>query len=87
MFFSSQDGSLQTGITDDLYPGAPDQFKTRDAGGYNVLQATQPYTGGTNYDLVAYYRGEVSTGNAYILPDDHASTHGTKDKFINLAIY
>ena len=49
----------------DLYPGAPDQFKSEDTGGYNVLQPTQPYSGRTNYDLDQYYREKVSTGNAY----------------------
>lgn len=72
MVFSSQDGSLKTDFTTNLYSGAPNQFKTRDTGGYYVLQPTQPYTGGTNYDLVQYYREKVSTGNAYILSDDHS---------------
>lgn len=63
----------------ELISHAPNQFKTRDTGGYSVLQATQSHTDGTNYDRVKYYRG-----NAYILPDDHASSHGTKDKFNDL---
>ena len=87
MQFSSQDGSLRTGFTNDLYPEAPSKFKTKDSGGNNVLEATQPYTGGTNDELVNYYRGKVSNGNGYLLPDDHASSHGTKDKRMNLAIY
>lgn len=87
MEWSSQDKSLKTGFTDDLYPDAPSQFKTIDAGNKDVLQPTQPYSGGTNTALVEYYRKKVSTGNAYILPDDHASSHGTKDKTMNLDIY
>ena len=87
MFFSSQDETLQTGFTDDLYLVAPDQFKTKDSGGYNVLQPTQPYSGGTNYDLVKYYREKVPTDDGYILHDDHASSYGANNHAINLAIY
>lgn len=87
MEFSSQDGSLKTGFTKDIYPSAPKKFKRKDSGGYNVLESTQPFTGGTNQELVNYYRKVVSNGNSYILPDDHASSHGTKDKRINLTIY
>ncbi len=71
----------------DLYPDAPNQFKTKDAGNNDVLQPTQPYSGGTNDELVKYYREKVPTGDAFILPDDFASAHGTKDKTINLDIY
>ena len=87
MFLSSADGALRTGFTTDLFPGAPGQFKMRDSKGNNVLQPTQPFTGGTFNVLVSYYRSKVSTGTAYILPDDHASSHGTKDKTILLDIY
>ena len=87
MQFSSQDGSLRTGFTDDLYPDAPEHFKTQDSGGNNVLQPTQPYSDGTNDELVNYYRRKVPTGAAYVLPDDNASSHGTTDKTMNLAIY
>jgi hypothetical protein len=71
----------------DFYSEAPAKFRTRDSGGHNVLQPTQPYTDGTHNELVNYYRGKVSNGNAYLLPDDHASSHGTVDKRINLSIY
>jgi hypothetical protein len=87
MLFSSADGSLRTGFTANLFPGAPGQFKTKDSKGNNVLQPTQPFTGGTLQGLVNYYRSKVSKGNAYLLPDDHASSHGTKDKNILLDIY
>jgi len=53
----------------------------------NVLQPTQPFRGGTNQELVNYYRRKVSNSNGYLLPDDHASSHGTKDRRINLAIF
>jgi hypothetical protein len=85
--FSSQDGSLRTGFIDDLYPDAPAQFKTQDSGGNYVLQPTQPYSGGTNMELVNYYRGKIATGDGYVLPDDNSSTHGTTNKIINLDIY
>ena len=71
----------------DLFPGAPSQFETRDSQRNDVLQPTQPFTGGTLDGLVNYYRSKVSSGNAYILPDDHASSHGTKDKTMFLDIY
>ncbi|CAF3066339.1 unnamed protein product, partial [Rotaria sp. Silwood2] len=87
MVFSSVDGSLRTGFTNDLRPGAPYKFKVKDSNGYDVLQPTEPFTGGRNDELVAYYRGQVSQGNAYIIPDDHASSHGTTDKRMNLEIY
>jgi hypothetical protein len=87
MMFSSQDNSLRTGFTNDLYGGAPTSTKTKDSKGHNVLKPTQPFTGGTNNQLVKYYRGKVSNGNAYLVPDDNASSHGTKDKTINLDIY
>lgn len=87
MEFSSQDGLLKTGFKNNIYPSAPNQFKRKDSGGYDVLEPTQPFTGGTNQDLVNYYRTVVSKGNSYILPDDHASSHGTKNKRINLIIY
>ncbi|CAF1100135.1 unnamed protein product [Rotaria sordida] len=87
MVFSSADGSLRTGFTNDLRPGAPSKFKVKDSNGYDVLQPTEPFTGGRNDELVAYYRGKVSQGNAYIIPDDHASSHGTTGKRMNLEIY
>ncbi|CAF3949317.1 unnamed protein product [Rotaria sp. Silwood1] len=87
MVFSSADGSLRTGFTNDLRPGAPSKFKVKDSNGYDVLQPTEPFTGGRNNELVAYYRGQVSEGNAYIIPDDNASSHGTTSKRMNLEIY
>ncbi|CAF4253846.1 unnamed protein product [Rotaria sordida] len=75
MVFSSVDGSLQTGFTNDLRQEAPSKFKVQDSNGYDVLQPTEPFTGGRNDDLVAYYREKVSQGNAYIIPDDYASSH------------
>jgi hypothetical protein len=87
MVFSSVDGRLRTGFTNDLRQGAPSKYKVKDSKGYDVLQPTEPYTGGRNHELVAYYRKSMSKGNAYIIPDDHASSHGTKDKQINLEIY
>ncbi|CAF3319507.1 unnamed protein product [Rotaria sp. Silwood2] len=87
MVFSSVDGSLRTGFTNDLRQGAPSKYKVKDSKGYDVLQPTEPYTGGQNQELVAYYRQSVSQGNAYIIPDDHASSHGTTAKQINLEIY
>ncbi|CAF0843877.1 unnamed protein product [Adineta steineri] len=87
MVFSSSDGSLRTEFINDLYPDAPTQFKTKDTKGNNIRHPTQPYTGGTHYDLVNYYRGKFSIGNAYILPDDHLSSHGTTDKRIFVDIY
>ncbi|CAF1034144.1 unnamed protein product [Rotaria sordida] len=80
MVFSSVDESLRTGFTNDLRPGAPSKFKVKDSNGYDVLQLTEPFTGGRNDELVAYYREKVSQGNAYIIPDNHASSHGTTDK-------
>lgn len=87
MVFSSVDGKLRTGFTNDLRPRAPSKYRVKDSNGYDVLQPTEPFTGGRNHELVAYYRSEVTQGNAYIIPDDHASSHGTTDKRINLDIY
>ena len=84
MVFSSADGSLNTGVKDDLFSGAPSQFKIKDYQGNDVLDATEPYTGGQNADLIAYYRSRVSEGQGYIIPDDHPSSHGTQDTHINL---
>jgi hypothetical protein len=53
----------------------------------NVLQPTQPFRGGNNQQLVNYYRRKVSNSNGYLLADDHASSHGSQDKRINLAIF
>jgi hypothetical protein len=87
MKFSSPDKSLRTGFTKDLYRGAPAKFKSKDSGGNSVLQPTQPYTGGTNNELVNYYRKQISNKDGYLLPNDHGSAHGTKSKKINLDIY
>ncbi|CAF3813101.1 unnamed protein product [Rotaria sp. Silwood1] len=87
MVFSSVDGRLRTGFTNDLRQRAPSKYKVKDSKGYDVLQPTEPYTGGRNDELVAYYRENVSKGNAYLIPDDHSSSHGTTDKKINLEIY
>ncbi|CAF1391393.1 unnamed protein product [Adineta steineri] len=87
MVFSSTDGSLNTGITDDLYANAPNQFKIKDSQGNDVLDATEPYTGGQNGDLIAYYRTRIPEGQGYVVPDDHASSHGTQDTHINLEVY
>ncbi|CAF1450061.1 unnamed protein product [Adineta ricciae] len=59
---------------------------TNSQGNY-VLDATEPYTGGQNTDLISYYRSRVPIGQGYIVPDDHSSSHGTQDTHINLEIY
>ena len=87
MVFSTVDGRRRTGFTNDLRPGAPSKYRVKDSNGYDVLEPTEPYTGGRNHDLVSYYRRKVSKGNGYIVPDDHASSLGTTDKQINLDIY
>jgi hypothetical protein len=87
MNFSSTDGTLNTGIKDDLFAGAPNQFKIKDSQGNDVLDATEPYTGGQNGELIAYYRTKVPEGQGYIVPDDHPSSHGTQDIHINLEAY
>ncbi|CAF5228139.1 unnamed protein product, partial [Rotaria magnacalcarata] len=61
--------------------------KRRDSGGNYVLDATEPYGGGQNGELIAYYRSRVPTGHGYIVPNDHASSHGTRRTDINLKIY
>ncbi|CAF4199774.1 unnamed protein product [Rotaria sordida] len=68
-------GSLRTSFTNDLRSGAPSKFKVKDSNGYDVLQPTEPFTGGRNDELDAYYREKVAQGNAYIIPDDYASSH------------
>jgi hypothetical protein len=80
MVFWSSDSLLRTGFTNDFFDGGPNQLKTKDSRGYDVLQPMQPYTGGANDALVKYYRTVVPEGEDYILPDDHASSHGTNDK-------
>ncbi|CAF4445422.1 unnamed protein product [Rotaria magnacalcarata] len=80
MVFSSLDGHLRTGFTSDLRQRAPSKYKVKDSQGYNVIQPIESYTGGRNLELVAYYHENISKGNAYIIPDDHASSHGTQDK-------
>ncbi|CAM4847926.1 unnamed protein product, partial [Rotaria magnacalcarata] len=87
MMFSSSDGTLHTGMTGNLWTEAPQQFKVKDTRGNDVLAPTEPYTGGRNDELVAYYRRKVKEGNAYLIPDDHPSSHGTKDTHINLDVY
>jgi hypothetical protein len=87
MVFSTDDGSLNTGVRDDLFSGAPNRFKIKDSQGNDVLDATEPYTGGQNGDLIAYYRTRVPQGYGYIVPDDHASSHGTNSTRINLEAY
>ncbi|CAF2504888.1 unnamed protein product [Rotaria sp. Silwood2] len=87
MLFTSNDDTLRTGMTDDLWAEAPEKFKAKDSKGNNVLAPTEPYTGGRNEELVAYYRRRVTNGNAYLIPDDHASSHGTQDIHINLELY
>ncbi|CAM4982881.1 unnamed protein product [Rotaria socialis] len=87
MVFSTNDGSLHTGTRDNLYRGAPYRCKRRDSGGNYVLDATEPYGGGQNGELIAYYRSRVPTGHGYIVPNDHASSHGTRRTDINLKIY
>ncbi|CAF1589862.1 unnamed protein product, partial [Rotaria magnacalcarata] len=49
--------------------------------------ATEPYGGGQNGELIAYYRSRVPTGHGYIVPNDHASSYGTRRTDINLKIY
>jgi hypothetical protein len=84
MVFSSSDGSLNTGVSDDLFADAPNQFKIKDSQGNDVLDATEPYTGGQNGELIAYYRTRVPERQGYLVPDDHPSSHGTKDTHMNL---
>ena len=87
MVFSSNDGSLHTGTRDNLYRGAPNRCKRRDSGGNYFLDATEPYSGGQNGELIAYYRSRVPTGHDYIILNDHAGSHGTRSMHINLTIY
>jgi hypothetical protein len=87
MIFSSTDGSLNTGVDNDLFSDAPNQFKIKDSQGNDVLEATESYTGEQNTDLIAYYRTKVPDGRGYIIPNDHSSTHGTQDTHINLIAY
>ncbi|UJR17008.1 hypothetical protein I4U23_003906 [Adineta vaga] len=87
MVFFTNDGSLHTGIKDNLFRGAPDRCKRRNSRGIHVLDATEPYSGGQNHDLIAYYRSRVPKGDGYIVPNDHPSSHGTKNTHINLKIY
>ncbi len=87
MVFSSPDDSLNTGVKNDLFSDAPNQFKIKDSQGNDVLDATEPYIGGRNTDLIAYYRTKVPEGQGYIIRDDHSSSHGTKDTHINLEVY
>ncbi|CAF3612941.1 unnamed protein product [Rotaria sp. Silwood1] len=87
MVFTSSDGTLHTGIANDLWAEAPAKFKIKDSYGNDVLVPTEPYTGGRNDELIAYYRRKVTKGNGYLIPDDHASSHGTHDANINLEIY
>ncbi|CAF1303862.1 unnamed protein product [Adineta ricciae] len=87
LVFTSNDGSLKTGVKDNLFFNAPNQFKLKDSQGNHVLDATEPYTGGQNMDLISYYRSRVPIGQGYIVPDDHSSSHGTQDTHIKLEIY
>jgi hypothetical protein len=70
-----------------VYFDAPNQFKIKDSNGTDVLNATEPYTGGRNTDLIAYYRTKVPKGQGYIIPNDHPSSHGTPDTHINLEVH
>ena len=87
LVFTSNDGSLNTDVKENLFPNAPNQFKVKDSQGNDVLDATEPYKGGQNTDLDAYYRSRVPIGQGYIVPDDHPSSHVTQDTHINLKFY
>ncbi|CAF1173830.1 unnamed protein product [Didymodactylos carnosus] len=84
---SSEDGTANRGFSQDLYGDAPEKYKMKDSNGTPVLAATEPYTGGRNDELVAYYRSKVENGQAWMDNTDKHADRGTVNKQLNFEFF
>lgn len=87
MVMRSLDGSTQSGLTDDLVAQTPNEYLVPDSNNNLVVGPTEPYSGGTNNALVAFYRTKIATGQEYIVHDDDLSTLGTRDHGLSIEIF
>jgi hypothetical protein len=67
-----------------ILAGAPSDVLTQDAGGNTVIDATEPYTGGTKTNIVNYLNGAVGTSNAYVQNFDNGAVRTTTDNSLTV---
>lgn len=83
----STDGTKESGLMDDLLSQIPDEYLVLDSNNNKVIGPTEPFTGGTNDNLVNFYRTKVQSGQEYIVHTDNLSTLGTPDDTLNIDIF
>jgi len=65
---SDAEGNV-AGTAEDLRGEAPGALHTTDSSGHDVLDATEPFSGGSNGALISFYRSH-SDGNGYVINSD-----------------
>lgn len=75
------------GSSTPILSGAPSSTLTKDSNGNTVINATEPYSGGVNQDVVDYEDQSVGNTNAYVRNFDNGAVRTSDDNSLTVNFY